>query len=100
MYRSGHNGADSKSVREKSPASSNLAICAKIRNCTLSVIPYFFVNKRFEQGKHEVLKTVWETVLLPACVPRNAEVSRANLALFLIAIISIYDIIISKEVLL
>ena len=28
-YRSGHNGADSKSVREQSPASSNLAVCAK-----------------------------------------------------------------------
>ena len=27
-YRSGHNGADSKSVREQSPASSNLAVCA------------------------------------------------------------------------
>ena len=28
-YRSGHNGADSKSVREQSPASSNLAVSAK-----------------------------------------------------------------------
>ena len=27
-YRSGHNGADSKSVREQSPASSNLAVSA------------------------------------------------------------------------
>ena len=30
-YRSGHNGADSKSVREQSPASSNLAVSAKNR---------------------------------------------------------------------
>ena len=28
-YRSGHNGADSKSVREQSPASSNLAASAR-----------------------------------------------------------------------
>ena len=28
-YRSGHNGADSKSVSEQSPASSNLAVSAK-----------------------------------------------------------------------
>ena len=28
-YRSGHNGADSKSVREQSPASSNLAVSAR-----------------------------------------------------------------------
>ena len=28
-YRSGHNGADSKSVREQSPAISNLAVSAK-----------------------------------------------------------------------
>ena len=31
-YRSGHNGADSKSVREQSPASSNLAVSAKKQN--------------------------------------------------------------------
>ncbi len=30
-YRSGHNGADSKSVREQSPASSNLAVSARCR---------------------------------------------------------------------
>lgn len=29
-YRSGHNGADSKSVREQSPASSNLAVSANV----------------------------------------------------------------------
>ena len=28
-YRSGHNGADSKSVREQSPAGSNPAVSAK-----------------------------------------------------------------------
>lgn len=28
MYRSGHNGADSKSVREQSPAGSNPAVSA------------------------------------------------------------------------
>ena len=34
-YRSGHNGADSKSVREQSPASSNLAVSAKIKESYL-----------------------------------------------------------------
>lgn len=34
-YRSGHNGADSKSVREQSPAGSNPAVSAKKRTATL-----------------------------------------------------------------
>ena len=39
MYRSGHNGADSKSVREQSPASSNLAVSAKDnRNLRIAVV--------------------------------------------------------------
>ena len=38
-YRSGHNGADSKSVREQSPASSNLAVSAKDnRNLRIAVV--------------------------------------------------------------
>ena len=38
-YRSGHNGADSKSVREQSPASSNLAVSAKDnRNLWIAVV--------------------------------------------------------------
>ncbi len=36
-YRSGHNGADSKSVREQSPASSNLAVSA---NDSLKVLSF------------------------------------------------------------
>ena len=38
-YRSGHNGADSKSVREQSPASSNLAVSASL---TLNSIIFGF----------------------------------------------------------
>ena len=48
-YRSGHNGADSKSVREQSPASSNLAVSAKKSRCTV-VHLFFLYNARFEKG--------------------------------------------------
>ena len=52
-YRSGHNGADSKSVREQSPASSNLAVSAIKNRCTFVCLFLFFA--RFEKGnaKHK-----------------------------------------------
>ena len=44
-YRSGHNGADSKSVREQSPASSNLAVSAKDnRNLGIAVVFFLWYN--------------------------------------------------------
>ena len=44
-YRSGHNGADSKSVREQSPASSNLAVSAKDnRNLRIAVVFFLWYN--------------------------------------------------------
>ena len=46
-YRSGHNGADSKSVREQSPASSNLAVSAKDnRNLRIAVVFFLWYNFR------------------------------------------------------
>ena len=39
-YRSGHNGADSKSVREQSPASSNLAVSAKTAEIIMTSAVY------------------------------------------------------------
>ena len=44
-YRSGHNGADSKSVREQSPASSNLAVSAKDSLKVLSSRSFLFYPK-------------------------------------------------------
>ncbi len=41
-YRSGHNGADSKSVREQSPASSNLAVSAKEKESHRKVWFFYF----------------------------------------------------------
>ena len=48
-YRSGHNGADSKSVREQSPASSNLAVSA-IKKQVHFCAPVFLYNARYEKG--------------------------------------------------
>ena len=42
-YRSGHNGADSKSVREQSPASSNLAVSASVVADYVSFVTTFFI---------------------------------------------------------
>ena len=45
-YRSGHNGADSKSVREQSPASSNLAVSAKIKRIIpKGMVLFLFIKK-------------------------------------------------------
>ena len=45
-YRSGHNGADSKSVREQSPASSNLAVSANRKEIIpRGMISFFIVCK-------------------------------------------------------
>ena len=46
-YRSGHNGADSKSVREQSPASSNLAVSAKIGILLLKSADLLFTSSLF-----------------------------------------------------
>ena len=43
-YRSGHNGADSKSVREQSPASSNLAVSAKKADKPCVYRLFLFIN--------------------------------------------------------
>ena len=52
-YRSGHNGADSKSVREQSPASSNLAVSAKDSLKVLSFKEFsLFIPKHFLLPSH------------------------------------------------
>ncbi len=55
-YRSGHNGADSKSVREQSPASSNLAVSAKAELLMqLRLVFYTVLAQRIEQLFNEEL---------------------------------------------
>ena len=52
-YRSGHNGADSKSVREQSPASSNLAVSAKDSLKVLSFKEFsLFIPRQFLSPSH------------------------------------------------
>ena len=52
-YRSGHNGADSKSVREQSPASSNLAVSAKDSLKVLSFKEFsLFIPKPIRSPSH------------------------------------------------
>ena len=52
-YRSGHNGADSKSVREQSPASSNLAVSAKDSLKVLSFKEFsIFIPKPIRSPSH------------------------------------------------
>ena len=53
-YRSGHNGADSKSVREQSPASSNLAVSAKAELLMqLRLVFYTVLAQRIERPSHK-----------------------------------------------
>ena len=77
-YRSGHNGADSKSVREQSPASSNLAVSA-IKKQVHFCAPVFYIMRDTKRAMRSI-ETVRGTVSVPGCVPPNAEVRRANLA--------------------
>ena len=77
-YRSGHNGADSKSVREQSPASSNLAVSA-IKKQVHFCAPAFYIMRDSKRAMRSI-ETVRGTVSVAGCVPPNAEVRRANLA--------------------
>ena len=49
-YRSGHNGADSKSVREQSPASSNLAVSARKRKTSRKTCLSFSTKSVLSDG--------------------------------------------------
>ncbi len=64
-YRSGHNGADSKSVREQSPASSNLAVSAKKKKSPVG--GFFFLvtlkrdsNQTLYRGPRKVVRLFGE----------------------------------------
>ena len=77
-YRSGHNGADSKSVREQSPASSNLAVSA-IKKQVHFCAPAFYIMRDSKRAMRSI-ETVRGTVSVAGCVPPNAEVRQANFA--------------------
>ena len=63
-YRSGHNGADSKSVSAQAPASSNLAVSAKKTQLHLCVTESFRLwrdsNRTFGKADNKLPVDVWQ----------------------------------------